>query len=245
MTEFAGGRCARPARESRGFQAVRSPAAPSRCSAPGPGITADIRREACNLGGRSRRGGCFRVMRRSFSFSRARPRRCDQSEPCRADQKNGRRLARVSGFPWLGGRGLSREGGYRVTRSRERAHEKLGGDDNISEGERSLIRRAATLELHCELMEKRFAETGWQATSRQLADYQCAAGALRRITPTRYLARCIWLRACRSSYNRIAITRGLARASTISPKNSAVVVDGGHEAQIQGCRRRCACAAGS
>jgi hypothetical protein len=51
----------------------------------------------------------------------------------------------------------------------------LGGDANISEGERSLLKRASMLELQCELMEQRFAQNGGEATSAQLTDYQRAA----------------------------------------------------------------------
>ena len=58
----------------------------------------------------------------------------------------------------------------------------LGGDDNVSEAERSLVRRASMLELQCELLEQRFAQAeGGAATSAQLADYQRAAGTLRRL----------------------------------------------------------------
>src|SRR5262249_52536918 len=58
----------------------------------------------------------------------------------------------------------------------------LGGDDNVSEAERSLVRRASMLELQCELLEQRFAPAeGGAATSAQLADYQRAAGTLRRL----------------------------------------------------------------
>src|SRR5262245_61851033 len=57
----------------------------------------------------------------------------------------------------------------------------LGGDDNASEAERSLVRRAAMLELQLELMDQRIAQAGGEATSAQLADYQRATGALRRL----------------------------------------------------------------
>ena len=58
----------------------------------------------------------------------------------------------------------------------------LGGDDNVSEAERSLVRRASMLELQCELLEQRFAQAeGGAATSAQLADYQRTAGTLRRL----------------------------------------------------------------
>jgi hypothetical protein len=57
----------------------------------------------------------------------------------------------------------------------------LGGTDFISESERSLVRRASMIELQLELLKHRFAEAGGEATSVQLADYQRATGALRRI----------------------------------------------------------------
>src|SRR5262245_42770723 len=57
----------------------------------------------------------------------------------------------------------------------------LGGDDNLSEAERSLIRRASMLTMLCERLERRFAEHGGEATSAELADYGRAANSLRRI----------------------------------------------------------------
>jgi hypothetical protein len=67
-----------------------------------------------------------------------------------------------------------------------RAHvSDCGGDDALSEAERSLIRRATTLELQLELIEQRIASNdGGYATSAQLNDYQRAANSLRRILET-------------------------------------------------------------
>jgi hypothetical protein len=63
-----------------------------------------------------------------------------------------------------------------------RAHiSDLGGDDNMSEAERSLVRRASMLTLQLELLEQKFADQDGAATSAQLGDYQRASGALRRI----------------------------------------------------------------
>jgi hypothetical protein len=64
-----------------------------------------------------------------------------------------------------------------------RAHvSDCGGDENLSEAERSLIRRATTLEIQLELIEQRIAANeGGYATSAQLNDYQRAANSLRRI----------------------------------------------------------------
>lgn len=57
----------------------------------------------------------------------------------------------------------------------------LGGTHNISEAERSLVRRAAMLELQLEMWEQKFALNDGEATSAQLTDYQRAANSLRRI----------------------------------------------------------------
>src|SRR6266446_1592142 len=65
----------------------------------------------------------------------------------------------------------------------------LGGEGNISEAERSLVRRAAMLTLQLELLEQRFAQAGGEATSSQLTDYQRAANSLRRILETLGLRR--------------------------------------------------------
>lgn len=57
----------------------------------------------------------------------------------------------------------------------------LGGADNVSEGERSLIRRASMLALQLEMIEKRIADRGGEASRDQLLDYQRAANSLHRI----------------------------------------------------------------
>jgi hypothetical protein len=56
----------------------------------------------------------------------------------------------------------------------------LGGDDAISEAERSIIRRAAVIATELERMEETFALAG-QATASELDAYQRAAGSLRRL----------------------------------------------------------------
>jgi hypothetical protein len=56
----------------------------------------------------------------------------------------------------------------------------LGGPDAISQAERSIVRRAATLEVELERLESVFASAG-EATPTQLDLYQRAAGNLRRL----------------------------------------------------------------
>lgn len=56
----------------------------------------------------------------------------------------------------------------------------LGGDANVSEAERSLVRRAATLTVELERMEAGFATAG-EARASDLDLYQRTAGNLRRI----------------------------------------------------------------
>jgi hypothetical protein len=56
----------------------------------------------------------------------------------------------------------------------------LGGDDNISEGERRLVRRCAMLTLQLEMMETRWAANDGEASEKQLETYQRVTGALRR-----------------------------------------------------------------
>jgi hypothetical protein len=56
----------------------------------------------------------------------------------------------------------------------------LGGVDNTSTAERSLIRRAAVLTTELEMLEARFAAAG-QASSEDLDLYQRTAGNLRRL----------------------------------------------------------------
>ncbi len=56
----------------------------------------------------------------------------------------------------------------------------LGGRDNISEAERSLIRRATTLTVALERMEHKFAQHDGEASATDLITYQRVTGALRR-----------------------------------------------------------------
>jgi hypothetical protein len=67
-------------------------------------------------------------------------------------------------------------------RAGNRFYLDLGGNDNCSEAEKSLIRRAATLTLQCELMEEYWvAHDDGKASEKSLICYQRAASALRRI----------------------------------------------------------------
>lgn len=56
----------------------------------------------------------------------------------------------------------------------------LGGEDNTSTAERSLVRRASVLTVELELMETKFAVEG-QASIEQLETYQRCASSLRRL----------------------------------------------------------------
>jgi hypothetical protein len=56
----------------------------------------------------------------------------------------------------------------------------LGGDDRISEAERSIVRRAATLTVELERLEAKFAVAG-EAAPADLDLYQRTAGNLRRL----------------------------------------------------------------
>jgi hypothetical protein len=56
-----------------------------------------------------------------------------------------------------------------------------GADNNQSEGQRAICRRAAMLELQLEMLETRFAQNGGQASSDQLQLYQRTANSLRRL----------------------------------------------------------------
>jgi hypothetical protein len=57
----------------------------------------------------------------------------------------------------------------------------LGGYDNTSEAERSIVRRAAVLTTELEILENRFAKSGAGADAEQLDLYQRTAGNLRRL----------------------------------------------------------------
>src|SRR5262249_7038757 len=61
------------------------------------------------------------------------------------------------------------------------AHEAdLGGADILSEGQRSIVRRAAMLELQLELLESKFVENGGAAPPKDLETYQRVTNTLRR-----------------------------------------------------------------
>jgi hypothetical protein len=63
-----------------------------------------------------------------------------------------------------------------------RAHEAdLGGEDILSEGQRAIIRRAAMLELQCEMLEQKFAAKEGAASRFELESYQRASNSLRRL----------------------------------------------------------------
>lgn len=51
----------------------------------------------------------------------------------------------------------------------------------MSEGQRTILRRIAMLELQCELMESRFAANQGEASLKQLEIYQRTSSALRRL----------------------------------------------------------------
>jgi hypothetical protein len=73
----------------------------------------------------------------------------------------------------------------RRLRDLQRAHESdLGGAYVLSEGQRTILRRTAMLELQLEMLESRFAANGGEASTHQLEVYQRVAGALRRMLET-------------------------------------------------------------
>ena len=55
-----------------------------------------------------------------------------------------------------------------------------GGEDNVSEAARSLIKRASMLELQLEMMDAKLAGNNGEATPAQLQIYQSACNTLRR-----------------------------------------------------------------
>jgi hypothetical protein len=62
------------------------------------------------------------------------------------------------------------------------AHEAdLGGRDLLSEGQRTIIRRATLLTVQCELMETKFAEADGLASNLDLDCYQRCCNTLRRL----------------------------------------------------------------
>ena len=64
----------------------------------------------------------------------------------------------------------------------------LGGDDAISEAERSIVRRACTMTVELERLEAKFATEG-EASPQELDLYQRCAGNLRRLLESIGLAR--------------------------------------------------------
>ena len=65
----------------------------------------------------------------------------------------------------------------------------LGGADNISEAERSIVRRCAVLTTQLERLEAKFAEADGDASAKDLDLYQRTAGNLRRLLTTLGLQR--------------------------------------------------------
>ena len=57
----------------------------------------------------------------------------------------------------------------------------LGGPDNVSAAERSIVRRAAVLTTQLEQMERRFALAEGEASVQELDAYQRGANTLRRL----------------------------------------------------------------
>lgn len=57
----------------------------------------------------------------------------------------------------------------------------LGGAENCSEAEKSLVRRASMLTLQLELIEQNWAQNGGEASAKSLVLYQRVANSLRRI----------------------------------------------------------------
>jgi hypothetical protein len=60
----------------------------------------------------------------------------------------------------------------------------LGGEENISEAEKSLVRRAATLTALCERLEFEFALNDADASANKLDQYQRLSGTLNRLLKT-------------------------------------------------------------
>jgi hypothetical protein len=57
----------------------------------------------------------------------------------------------------------------------------MGGPDRLSEGQRTILRRAAMLALQLEMMESRWAQNEGEASPKQIEVYQRVTGALRRL----------------------------------------------------------------
>src|SRR4051812_17259435 len=63
----------------------------------------------------------------------------------------------------------------RRLRDLQRAHETdLGGQDNLSEGQRAIVRRAAMIELQLEMQETHFAQNNGEASAKEIETYQRA-----------------------------------------------------------------------
>jgi hypothetical protein len=62
--------------------------------------------------------------------------------------------------------------------------DELGGDNVVSQAERSLVRRIATIQVSCERLEQVFAEQEDGGTLAQLDQYQRLSNALRRLLMT-------------------------------------------------------------
>jgi hypothetical protein len=62
--------------------------------------------------------------------------------------------------------------------------EELGGDNVVSQAERSLVRRIATIQVSCERLEQTFAEQDDGGTLAQLDQYQRLSNTLRRLLTT-------------------------------------------------------------
>jgi hypothetical protein len=62
--------------------------------------------------------------------------------------------------------------------------DELGGDNVVSQAERSLVRRIATIQVSCEQLEQVFAEQDDGGTLAQLDQYQRLSNTLRRLLMT-------------------------------------------------------------
>jgi hypothetical protein len=93
------------------------------------------------------------------------------------------RSALTNGTSLFLGNDIDQRGPFcRRLRDLQRQHEAdLGGRDVLSEGQRTILRRIAMLELQLEMMESRFAQNGGEASLKQLETYQRVASALRRL----------------------------------------------------------------
>ena len=86
-----------------------------------------------------------------------------------------------------------------------------GGSDNISEAERSLIRRATTLTVALERLESKFAEHDGEASTVDLLTYQRIVNTLRRTLEINRLE------AARQGHHRPQPRRHLARGHQARP----------------------------